>query len=62
MFEVKIMPTGYMEIGEADNGNFHPVEGGVTSSMNGMVIKLKVNVGDKVTKGSTICVLEAMKM
>ena len=27
-----------------------------------MVIKLSVNVGDKVTKGSTICVIEAMKM
>ena len=26
------------------------------------VIKLNVNVGDKVTKGSTICVIEAMKM
>ena len=62
MFEVKIMPTGFMEIEEGANGNFHPVEGGVTSSMNGMVIKLKVNVGDKVTKGSTICVIEAMKM
>ncbi len=62
MYEVKIMPTGFMEIEESDNGNFHPVEGGVSSSMNGMVIKLKVNVGDKVTKGSTICVIEAMKM
>ena len=62
MFEVKIMPTGFMEIEEAGDGNFHPVEGGVTSSMQGMVIKLNVNVGDKVTKGSTICVIEAMKM
>lgn len=62
MFEVKIMPTGFMEIEEGANGNFHPVEGGVISSMNGMIIKLKVNVGDKVTKGSTICVIEAMKM
>ena len=51
-----------MEIEEAGDGNFHPVEGGVTSSMQGMVIKLNVNVGDKVTKGSTICVIEAMKM
>ena len=30
--------------------------------MQGMVIKLSVNVGDKVTKGSTIAVIEAMKM
>ena len=62
MYEVKIMPTGFMEIEEGDSGNFKPVEGGVTSSMQGMVIKLNVNVGDKVTAGSTICVIEAMKM
>ena len=62
MYEVKIMPTGFMEIGEADNSAFQPVEGGITSSMQGMVIKLNVNVGDKVTAGSTICVIEAMKM
>jgi len=62
VFEVKIMPTGFMEIEETDSGNFKPVEGGVTSSMQGMVIKLNVNVRDKVTKGSTICVIEAMKM
>lgn len=62
MYEVKIMPTGFMEIGEADNATFQPVEGGITSSMQGMVIKLNVNVGDKVTAGSTICVIEAMKM
>ena len=62
MYEVKIMPTGFMEIEETASGNFKPVEGGVTSSMQGMVIKLNVNVGDKVTKGSTICVIEAMKM
>lgn len=65
IFEVKIMPTGFMEIGEgADSGKgpIGEVEGGVISSMQGMVIKLSVNVGDKVEKGSTICVIEAMKM
>ena len=30
--------------------------------MQGMVVKLAVNVGDKVAKGSTIAVIEAMKM
>ena len=30
--------------------------------MQGMVIKLTVNIGDRVTKGSTIAVIEAMKM
>ncbi|MBR4447852.1 sodium-extruding oxaloacetate decarboxylase subunit alpha [Methanobrevibacter sp.] len=62
VYEVKIMPTGFMEIEETDSGNFKPVEGGVTSPMQGMVIKLNVNVGDKVAQGSTIAVIEAMKM
>ena len=62
VFEVKIMPTGFMEIEETDTGNFKPVEGAVPSPMQGMVIKLNVNVGDKVSEGSTIAVIEAMKM
>ncbi|MDL2246981.1 sodium-extruding oxaloacetate decarboxylase subunit alpha [Methanobrevibacter sp. OttesenSCG-928-K11] len=62
VFEVKIMPTGFMNVQETDKGPFTPVEGGILSSMQGMVIKLKVNVGDKVQKGSTVAVLEAMKM
>jgi pyruvate carboxylase subunit B len=65
VFEVKIMPTGFMEIGEGTRTTGGPVgdiEGGVISAMQGMVIKLNVNVGDKVEKGSTICVIEAMKM
>ena len=62
VFEVKIMPTGFMEIEESQSGQFTPVEGAVPSPMQGMVIKLSVNVGDKVTKGSTIAVIEAMKM
>ena len=56
------MPTGFMEIEETESGNFKPVEGAVPSPMQGMVIKLNVNVGDKVAKGSTIAVIEAMKM
>ena len=51
-----------MEIEETEKGPFTPVEGGITSSMQGMVLKIKVNVGDKVTKGSVVAVLEAMKM
>ena len=62
VFEVKIMPTGFMEIEETESGNFQPVEGAVPSPMQGMVIKLNVNVGDKVSQGSTIAVIEAMKM
>lgn len=62
VFEVKIMPTGFMEIEETGDKTFEPVEGGIYSSMQGMVIKLNVNVGDRVTEGSTIAVIEAMKM
>ena len=62
IFEVKIMPTGFMEIGEADQKPMGEVEGGVYSSMQGMVIKLNVNVGDQISVGSTIAVIEAMKM
>jgi pyruvate carboxylase subunit B len=62
VFEVKIMPTGFMEVEETEKGPFTPVEGGLISTMQGMVIKLNVNVGDKVTKGSTVAVIEAMKM
>ena len=62
VFDVKIIPTGFMEIEETEKGPFTPVEGGITSSMQGMVLKIKVNVGDKVTKGSVVAVLEAMQM
>ena len=62
VFDVKIMPTGYMEIEETEKGPFTPVVGGLTSPMQGMVLKLKVNIGDKVQKGSVVAVLEAMKM
>ncbi|WP_458404234.1 sodium-extruding oxaloacetate decarboxylase subunit alpha [Methanobrevibacter sp.] len=63
VFDVKIMPTGFIEIGEgAEAGPIGDIPDSVISSMQGMVIKLSVNVGDKVEKGSTIGVIEAMKM
>ena len=61
VFEVKIMPTGFMEVSETGEIT-DAIPGAVPSAIQGMVIKLNVNVGDKVTKGSTICVIEAMKM
>ncbi len=62
-FQVKVVPTGYMEI-EAMNEpeNLEPVEGGVNSTMQGMILKLKVDEGDNVKKGDVVAVLEAMKM
>ncbi|WP_461462658.1 sodium-extruding oxaloacetate decarboxylase subunit alpha [Methanobrevibacter sp.] len=62
VFDVKIIPTGYLQVEETDKGPFTPVEGAITSSMQGMVLNIKVEVGDKVAKGSTVAVLEAMKM
>ncbi|KZX15835.1 2-oxoglutarate carboxylase large subunit [Methanobrevibacter cuticularis] len=62
IFDVRILPTGYMEIGESDTPISSPVEGGVTSTMQGMVLKLKVNIGDKIKNGDTLAVIEAMKM
>lgn len=51
VFDVRIMPTGFMEIGEVDPSTLSsPVEGGLTSTMQGMILKLKVNEGDKVKK------------
>ena len=62
VFDVKIIPTGYLQIEEKKGGNVGPVQGALTASMQGMVLKIKVNTGDKVQKGSVVAVLEAMKM
>jgi pyruvate carboxylase subunit B len=63
IFNVKVKPVGYMEIeAEGSQGPTGPVEGGVTSTMQGMILKLKVDKGDKVNEGDVVAVLEAMKM
>ena len=63
IFEDKILPTGVIDIGEAEPKNdCKNKEGAVVSSMQGMIIKVNVEVGDKVNAGDTICVIEAMKM
>ena len=62
-FQVKVVPTGYMEIEPSDGAKITgPVEGGVKSTMQGMILKLKVNKGDNVNDGDVVAVLEAMKM
>lgn len=62
-FQVKVVPTGYMEIEASETSKpSGPVEGGVASSMQGMILKLKVKEGDKVAEGDVVAVLEAMKM
>lgn len=62
LFDVKVVPTGFMEISEGVKAPSGPVEGGVSSSMQGMILKLKVAKGDKVNQGDIVAVLEAMKM
>jgi pyruvate carboxylase subunit B len=64
VFNVKVLPVGYMEIESAGNVQkpTGPVEGGITSTMQGMILKLKVDEGDKVNEGDVVAVLEAMKM
>ena len=62
LFDVKVVPTGFMEIGSSVEAPSGPVEGGVTSSMQGMILKLKVAKNDKVNEGDIVEVLEAMKM
>ncbi len=62
LFDVKVVPTGFMEIGSSSKAPNGPVDGGVTSSMQGMILKLKVAKNDKVNEGDIVAVLEAMKM
>ncbi len=38
------------------------MDGAITASMQGMVLKIKVKKGDRVSKGDAVIVLEAMKM
>lgn len=63
VFEVKVIPTGYMDISELSKDiKKESLEGALNSNMQGMVIKLKVKVGDKVNEGDIVAVVEAMKM
>jgi pyruvate carboxylase subunit B len=63
IFDVKVLPVGYMEIeaksNKAGNGS---VIGSVISTMQGMILKLKVHKGDNIKGGDVVAVLEAMKM
>jgi oxaloacetate decarboxylase alpha subunit len=73
VFDVKVEPTGY-SIVSADSGKEKSassgdekkskadIPGAVTSSMQGMILSIKVKVGEQINEGDTICVIEAMKM
>jgi pyruvate carboxylase subunit B len=62
VFNVKIISAGGMSVKpeEAVTPKIH--NGTVSASMQGMVLKIKVNKGDSVNKGDIVLVLEAMKM
>ena len=65
-FEVKVKPSGGFLV--AGVGEMAPpekpkeIEGGVKSSMQGTILKIKVKKGDKIKKGDVIATIEAMKM
>ncbi len=66
-FRVKIKPaisaeekTGREE--RPSEGKIEIPEGAILSPMQGMVVSIKVKEGDKVRKGDTVIILEAMKM
>ena len=64
VFNVKVHPVdGSFKVTEgSEKPSAESVKGAVTSHMQGMVLSLKVCVGDAVEEGDTICVIEAMKM
>ncbi|AKB26217.1 Pyruvate carboxyl transferase subunit B [Methanosarcina sp. MTP4] len=64
VFDVKVEPTGGISVSESapSKPTSESVKGAVTSSMQGMVLSLKVKVEDTVEEGDTVAVIEAMKM
>lgn len=62
VFEVKILSTGSgVAVSPASKGP-KKIDGAITASMQGMVLKIKVKKGDQISKGDVVLVLEAMKM
>lgn len=63
-FNVKILSAGGGMAINAVPGQERPkqIDGSITASMQGMVLKIKVKKGDTVSKGHVVMVLEAMKM
>ncbi|MDI9394039.1 MAG: sodium-extruding oxaloacetate decarboxylase subunit alpha [Euryarchaeota archaeon] len=65
VYEINIEPLGAgVSISGASNKKpgVETVKGGISSSMQGMVLSLKVKVEDAVKEGDTIAIIEAMKM
>ena len=65
VYEVKVEPLGGgISVSEASPKKPNPesVKGAVCSSMQGMILSLKVKVEDTVSEGDTVAIIEAMKM
>ena len=63
LFNVKIISAGgAMSVRPAEQERPKVMDGAITASMQGMVLKIKVKKGDQISKGDTVIVLEAMKM
>jgi pyruvate carboxylase subunit B len=66
LFEVKVIPSGgHFLTGACETTSSEKpkdIEGGIKSSMQGTILKIKVKIGDKVKKGDIIATIEAMKM
>jgi len=62
VFEVKILSAGGGMAVREMTERPKAVDGSITASMQGMVLKVKVKKGDSVAKGDIVMVLEAMKM
>ncbi|MGQ9582440.1 MAG: pyruvate/oxaloacetate carboxyltransferase [Thermoplasmatota archaeon] len=69
-FQVKVVPTGSFIVAAgstpaasgAAKRTKDNTPGAITTSLQGTIIKLKVRIGDRVNKGDTVGIIEAMKM
>jgi pyruvate carboxylase subunit B len=66
IFNVKVNPVGgavtVSEAQDKSKPDAASLQGAVTSHMQGMVLSVKVDVGDLIGEGDIVCVIEAMKM
>lgn len=61
-YNVKVEPRGgFIEIEEQSTAP-QKVDGGIVAPMQGLILKVKVGLGQAVKKGDVVAVLEAMKM
>jgi len=63
-FEVKVTPIGFAVDRGTNVASQVPskVEGGIKSTMQGTILKIKVKKGDEIEKGDVLMTIEAMKM